>query len=243
MARRQPSVERLEEVHLEEMSRLRLVVWWIRRTVRDLVGRDVLDARDDSKKGRFVVRRIYKRADEFVSRYLPGLKASTPKKVAMAQVRDAIKELDYTVVDQDEEKPWGAYYRFASDQAERFIAEFFPGKNPADLRLGYDDIELSPKILLVAPGQRLSWQFHNRRAEVWRFLSPGAYYKSLTDTPGARHDAKAGHIVQFHQNERHRLCSKNDTSYTLVAEIWQHTNPTLPSDESDIIRLQDDYQR
>ena len=237
------SVKRLEAVHLDEMSRLRLAVWWLRRTVRDVIGRDVLDVQDGAKKGGLAVHRIYKRADEFVSRYLPGLKASTPKRVAMAQVRDAIEELEYTVVDQDENKPWGAYYRFASNQAERFIAEFFPGKSLADMQLGHSDVELSPKILLVAPGQRLSWQFHNRRAEIWRFLSKGAYHKSLTDEPGERHTAKVGYIIQFRQNERHRLCTFDDTSYTLVAEIWQHTDPTQLSDEADIIRLQDDYQR
>lgn len=208
-----------------------------------MTGRDVLNVQDSPKKGGLAVHRIYKRADEFVAHYLPGLKASTPKKVAMAQVRDAIQDLEYTVVDQDEEKPWGAYYRFASNQAERFIAEFFPGKNLADMQLGHSDVELSPKILLVAPGQRLSWQFHNRRAEIWRFLSPGAYYKSVTDAPGERQSAKAGHVIQFQQNERHRLCAANDASYTLVAEIWQHSSPGHPSDEDDIVRLEDDYQR
>ena len=138
------SVKRLEAVHLDEMSRLRLAVWWVRRTVRDVIGRDVFDVQDGAKKGGLAVHRIYKRADEFVSRYLPGLKASTPKRVAMAQVRDAIEELEYTVVDQDEDKPWGAYYRFASNQAERFIAEFFPGKSLADMQLGHSDVELSP---------------------------------------------------------------------------------------------------
>jgi len=29
----------------------------------------------------------------------------------------------------------------------------------------------------------------------------------------------------------------------LVAEIWQHTDPKHPSNEEDIVRLQDDFGR
>ena len=43
------------------------------------------------------------------------------------------------------------------------------------------------------------------------------------------------------QGERHRLIGLNKTS--VVAEIWQHTDATHPSDEDDIIRVQDDFGR
>ena len=33
---------------------------------------------------------------------------------------------------------------------------------------------MSPKILIVKPKSRLSWQYHNRRAEIWQV------YKSST---------------------------------------------------------------
>jgi hypothetical protein len=29
----------------------------------------------------------------------------------------------------------------------------------------------------------------------------------------------------------------------VVAEFWQHTDPDYPSDEDDIVRVQDDYSR
>jgi hypothetical protein len=32
-------------------------------------------------------------------------------------------------------------------------------------------------------------------------------------------------------------------NWGVVAEIWQHTDPAVPSDEDDIIRVQDDYNR
>ena len=28
--------------------------------------------------------------------------------------------------------------------------------------------KLSPKILIVSPNSKLSWQYHHRRAEIWR---------------------------------------------------------------------------
>jgi len=158
-------------------------------------------------------------------------------------MRDVITQLGYTVVDADEKKPWGAYYRFSNEDTARFLKEFFPGLSLRDAKLGHEDTELSPKFLLVSPGQRLSWQLHHRRAERWRFLNEGAYYKSTDDYLGERVVAPADTIVQFQEGERHRLCAFDSQSYTLVAEIWQHTDPNHPSDESDIIRLQDDYSR
>ena len=43
------------------------------------------------------------------------------------------------------------------------------------------------------------------------------------------------------QGERHRLIGLNEAS--VVAEIWQHTHANNPSDEENIIRVQDDFER
>jgi hypothetical protein len=40
---------------------------------------------------------------------------------------------------------------------------------------------------------------------------------------------------------RHRLVGLGD--WGVLAEIWQHTDLQNPSDEEDIVRLQDDYGR
>lgn len=149
----------------------------------------------------------------------------------------------YTIEDIDKTKPWGGYVRLGFHDADRFIAEFFPEVDPIAARLGNPSAELSPKFLLVAPGQRLSWQVHERRAERWVFLNEGGYYRSLIpEEPGELIEAHSGTEVQFEAGECHRLVGANDT-FTLVAEIWQHTDPSRPSDEADITRLQDDYQR
>ena len=133
-------------------------------------------------------------------------------------------------------------YAIDSTNADRFVNEFFPGLSPREARLGNETAELSPKILIVAPGQRLSWQYHNRRAERWAFLSAGSYEKSMTDEESSPIAAIAGDVVQFAQGERHRLVGVSD-QYTIVAEIWQHSDPNQLSNEEDIIRLADDYAR
>ena len=173
---------------------------------------------------------------------------STPlaKEISKVEVVDAIdtlaKDSGFVVVERNDTKPWGAYLRLSSDQADRFVEEFFPGLAPEDARLGIEGAELSPKFLIVSPGQRLSWQLHHRRAERWTFLTEGAYHKSETDEQKEVQTAQMGDVVQFAQGERHRLVGLPD-SYVVVAEIWQHTDKSQPSDEDDIVRLADDYQR
>ena len=49
-----------------------------------------------------------------------------------------------------------------------------------------------------------------------------------------------GDQVKLGQGERHRLIGLTD--YGIVAEIWQHTEK-VPSDEEDIVRVQDDFKR
>ena len=172
------------------------------------------------------------------------LEADLPddKKQLTAEVITVLQTAGYGVVEINTDKPWGAYVRIRNDQADDFVHEFFPGLSLEEARLGMDEAELSPKILIVSPGQRLSWQYHHRRAERWTFLTRGSYNKSLNDEPGDPVIAEAGSVVQFEKGERHRL-NGMDGGYVVVAEIWQHTDPAMSSDEVDIVRLYDDYAR
>ena len=160
----------------------------------------------------------------------------------VADIEQKIADAGYRVVEKNTDKPWGAYLRFDSNQADEFVADFFPGLSPEEARLGIENAELSPKFLIVKPSQRLSWQYHDRRAERWCFLTAGGYRKSTTDNEGERIEASPGEVVQFQKGERHRLEGRPD-GFVLVAEIWQHSEPDAPSDEDDIVRLADDYQR
>lgn len=173
---------------------------------------------------------------------LVNLDADNDKIDIVNQLENIMEAANYKVVDRNDTKPWGAYLRFDNIDAQRFIETFFPGLSFKEAQLGIDNAELSPKLLVVSPGQRLSWQKHDRRAERWVFLTDGAYYKSSTDEQGEVTHIQAGGVVQFSKGERHRLAGVKD-KYVLVAEIWQHSDPNHLSDEDDIIRLADDYER
>ena len=51
---------------------------------------------------------------------------------------------------------------------------------------------------------------------------------------------KDGDQIKIEMGMRHRIVGLE--GYGIVAEIWQHTE-VIPSDESDIVRVQDDFGR
>ncbi len=164
------------------------------------------------------------------------------KSKVVQDIRQSLKSGGYEIVESVDSKPWGAYFRINSDLAGKFIEEFFPGLSLEEAQLGIENAELSPKILLVQQEQRLSWQYHDRRAERWIFLTGGGYHKSKNNEQGELISAQPGDWVQFEKGERHRLVGSTGI-WTVVAEIWQHTDSVNPSNEEDIVRVADDYQR
>lgn len=101
--------------------------------------------------------------------------------------------------------------------------------------------KLSPKILIVKPGARLSWQYHHRRAEIWQvYRGEVGIIRSNNNEQGDVVTYSAGDQVKLQQGERHRLIGLKD--FGIVAEIWQHTD-SVPSNEDDIVRVQDDFKR
>jgi mannose-6-phosphate isomerase len=145
----------------------------------------------------------------------------------------------FTITSSDLNRPWGGFYVIDEAQAQQFADTFFDGLDVNTLTIGG---KLSPKILLVAPNQRLSWQYHNRRAEIWKVVEgPVAVKRSLTDEEGELVVYQVGETIKLAQGERHRLIGLD--TQAIIAEIWQHTDANLPSDEDDIIRVQDDFGR
>ena len=47
--------------------------------------------------------------------------------------------------------------------------------------------------------------------------------------------------MKLAKEERHRIIGTD--KYALVAEIWIHVDKDYPSDEEDIVRVQDDFDR
>jgi mannose-6-phosphate isomerase-like protein (cupin superfamily) len=170
---------------------------------------------------------------------LTSFPASTPAESVFSDVEAYIQSQGYTIIDKDHSRPWGGFFVIQEDQAAAFAKQFFP-------QLSLDSIQitnkLSPKFLVVAPQKRLSWQYHFRRAEIWTVVSgPVGVAISDTDEQGDVGTYQANDFIKLDQGERHRLIGLD--AWGVVAEIWQHTDPNLPSDESDIVRLQDDFGR
>lgn len=158
---------------------------------------------------------------------------------AFSRAAALLQELGLHIVQADKERPWGGFYVIDESQAAIFIQHFFPEENVEGLKIAG---KLSPKILLVAPGKRLSWQYHHRRAEIWRCVEGEvSVVTSPGDEPLVQTRLQPGDIIKLQQGERHRLIGLDD--WGIVAEIWQHTDAAFPSDEEDIVRLQDDFGR
>ena len=68
-----------------------------------------------------------------------------------------------------------------------------------------------------------------------------AVVRSENDDEQPKNIFPKGSLITLKQGERHRLIGLND--FGVVAEIWQHTDLNNPSDENDIVRIQDDYGR
>ena len=150
-----------------------------------------------------------------------------------------INSLGFKITSQDFDRPWGGFLVIDETQAQEFSNHFFDGLHVETLNIGG---KLSPKILIVKPEARLSWQYHNRRAEIWQVYKGSAgIIRSDSDIENEMKVFNEGDQIILQQGERHRLIGLDD--YSVVAEIWQHIDANYPSDEDDIIRVQDDFGR
>jgi len=155
------------------------------------------------------------------------------------QTEQQLREQGFTIDKQDQTRPWGGFFVIDESQAQLFANAYFDNMSVDQLRISG---KLSPKILLVAPHQRLSWQYHHRRAEIWRVVQgPVGVATSPTDEQGEVKTYQPGELITLQQGERHRLVGLD--GWGMLAEIWQHTDATHPSDEDDIVRVQDDFGR
>ena len=155
------------------------------------------------------------------------------------RIEKEVEKLGFQIDKQDRTRPWGGFLVIDEAQAPQFTAHYFPHLSLADFA-GFK--KLSPKILLVAPHKRLSWQYHFRRAEIWKVVGgTAAVVTSDTDVQKQIKNLYLGDIISLRQGERHRLVGMDD--WGIIAEIWQHTDPSHPSDEDDIVRVEDDFGR
>ncbi|ARS36071.1 phosphoheptose isomerase [Pontibacter actiniarum] len=155
------------------------------------------------------------------------------------ELEQELSSKGFQINKQDRSRPWGGFFVIEEQQAQRFADTYFNGVSVDDLKIAG---KLSPKILVVAPQKRLSWQYHHRRAEVWQVVKGTVdVVTSATDEEQARKTLHPGDQIKLQQGERHRLVGLD--GWGVLAEIWQHTDATQPSDEEDIVRVQDDFGR
>jgi len=167
------------------------------------------------------------------------LKLNGPKQDVLASVEKHLTDIGFKIASKDFNRPWGGFFVLDESQAGEFGKRYFPEVELSTLKISG---KLSPKILMVDAQKRLSWQFHDRRAEIWKLVAGTAgVVISESDAEGDVKTLAQGEVIRLRQGLRHRLVGLG--GWGMVAEIWQHTDINSPSDEDDIVRLQDDFGR
>ena len=154
------------------------------------------------------------------------------------KIEQELQSLGFNITNADLQRPWGAFYYIDENQAQEFSNHFFDGIDINTLKI---DGKLSPKILMIKPQVKLSWQYHNRRAEIWQvYQGKVGVVQSETDIETEMKVYAIGKSIETQSRGQASPYRLDD--YAVVAEIWQHTDK-IPSDEEDIIRVQDDFGR
>ena len=155
------------------------------------------------------------------------------------KIKNEIIGKGFKIISKDFERPWGGFLVIDEFQAQDFANTFFDGINVETLKIGG---KLSPKILIVSPNSKLSWQYHHRRAEIWRvYKGKVGISRSFDNIEKPVKILNENDQIKLKKGERHRLIGLDD--FAVVSEIWQHTDLNHPSDENDIVRIYDDYGR
>ena len=166
--------------------------------------------------------------------------SSTDKEQLFKDTKKKLEEQGFQIKDHDLNRPWGGFFVIDEDQAQKFINAYFNDEvEMSDVNISG---KLSPKILLVQPEKRLSWQYHHRRAEMWQVVEgPVGVVRSMSDEQGEVLEYNSGDLITLEKGERHRLVGLD--KWGVIAEIWQHVDAENPSNEDDIVRLEDDFGR
>tara|TARA_A100001011_G_scaffold102494_2_gene108197 strand:+ start:4372 stop:4851 length:480 start_codon:yes stop_codon:yes gene_type:complete len=151
-------------------------------------------------------------------------------------IKIEVEELGFSIIQEDFNRPWGGFFQIDQRQSQKFVHTLISKE------INVNHLKISPKILIVEPNQRLSWQYHKRRKEIWKvYRNNIGVIRSLTNFENDLILKKQGEIIHFEAQERHRLVGLDKIG--VVAEIWIHTDLNNLSDENDIVRISDDYKR
>lgn len=110
-----------------------------------------------------------------------------------------------------EERPWGRFEVLDDSRADHKV-----------------------KRMTISPGQRLSYQSHERRAEHWVVVS-GTATVTLDDV---EHTVAAGGSIDVPVGARHRCANRGDADLVFIeVQLGDYFG------EDDIVRYADDYGR
>ena len=111
---------------------------------------------------------------------------------------------------EKENRPWGSYIVLSEDKKYKI------------------------KRIEVNPKSRLSYQYHNKRSELWYVIS-GAGIVTVNDK---KVKLNIGSTIKINKRDKHRV-ENTGTVYLVFIEIQTGTY----FGEDDIVRLDDDYNR
>ena len=97
-----------------------------------------------------------------------------------------------------------------------------------------DNPDCKVKIITVSPGQRLSYQYHNKRSEQWTIVSGNATV-TLDGVDAVYSPGDSLHIPVL---AKHRVANTREEDLVFI-EVQTGTY----FGEDDIVRIEDDYNR
>lgn len=157
---------------------------------------------------------------------------------ARAEARGYGMEVDEA--HSDSTRPWGGFLRLQEKSYRQFLQAYWAGI--PDVPSPEAGTRLDPKILVVAPGARLSLQYHHYRSEHWRCLEgPVAVVHGTGANDLTEERLMPGDIIRLPKGRWHRLVGLE--CFGRIAEIWENIDPAHPSSEDDIVRVEDDFGR
>ena len=111
---------------------------------------------------------------------------------------------------ESEERPWGRFFVI------------------------HDESNYNLKRIEIEPGERLSYQYHNKRSEAWTIVDGNG----LITLNGEDNEYSKGETVLIPQGVKHRIENKGQEKLILI-EVQTGTY----FGEDDIVRIEDDYNR
>ncbi|GAA4785490.1 hypothetical protein GCM10023231_11740 [Olivibacter ginsenosidimutans] len=155
------------------------------------------------------------------------------KKDLFEEIRTKLIKQGFSIVAQDDKQPWGGSILIDEAQAAAFAEAYFTSVDPHTFST---KLPIRPKILVVEPGKAITWQYHERRAELWRVIigEVGVKVNDSDEDPDVQ-VKNCGDYLFLEPKKRHRLVGLKN--WGIIAQIWQHIDEENPSDDEDVVRI------